>query len=178
MLVAIIAACEVVFWVVLALGLLVRYGLKLRKTSNVLLAGVPLIDVILLAVTVADLADGATATTAHGLAAVYIGVSLAFGHQIIQWADGWVGHRFGGAPRPAPKPKTGRAHAVRELRQWGRHVFAWAIGCGLLGLAILAVGDSARTEALGDVAGLWTIILVIDGLISVSYSLFPRPSRS
>ena len=33
MLIAIIAACEVAFWVVLVLGLLVRYGLKLRNSG-------------------------------------------------------------------------------------------------------------------------------------------------
>ncbi|MEO5874431.1 MAG: hypothetical protein ABIS86_06285 [Streptosporangiaceae bacterium] len=178
MLVAIIAACEVAFWVVLGLGLLVRYGLRRRGTSAVLLASVPLIDVVLLAVTVLDLGRGATATVAHGLAAVYLGVSVAFGPQIIERADSWAAHRFDGAPRPGRRPRTGRAHANRELRQLGRHALAWAIGCGLLGLAILVVGDAARTEALGRVAGLWTVVLVVDALISVSYTVWPRPTRT
>ncbi len=34
-----------------------------------------------------DLYNGATATIVHGIAAVYIGGSLAFGKSMIQWAD-------------------------------------------------------------------------------------------
>ena len=44
----------------------------------------------------------------------------------------------------------------------------------LLGLGVLAVGDLERTEALLNVAALWTLILAIDFLISFSYSLRPR----
>jgi hypothetical protein len=44
---------------------------------------------------------------------------------------------------------------------------------------VLAVGDVDRTEALLNVAALWTLILAIDFLISFSYALWPRePSKS
>ena len=55
-------------------------------TSSVLLLCVPLIDVVLLAATVLDLQRGASASFAHGLAAAYIGFTVAFGGVTIQWA--------------------------------------------------------------------------------------------
>ena len=64
-----------------------------------------------------------------------------------------------------------------ERRAWLRHVVAWAVGCALIGLAVVLVGDPSRTEALAGVAGVWTIVLVIDGVISLSYTLSPRKPK-
>ena len=46
------------------------------------MVGVPLLDLVLLAATVLDLRAGSTATFVHGLAAAYIGFSVAFGRSI------------------------------------------------------------------------------------------------
>lgn len=54
-----IVACEIGFWLVLLAGLLARYMLRRRRLGAVLLAGVPLIDIVLLALTVVDLRQGA-----------------------------------------------------------------------------------------------------------------------
>ncbi len=87
MLIAIIVFCEIGFWVVLGAGLVARYLLGRRTLGAVLLAAVPLVDLVLLVATVVDLSNGATADFTHGLAAAYIGFSVAFGHSIIRWAD-------------------------------------------------------------------------------------------
>ncbi|WP_407342151.1 hypothetical protein [Pengzhenrongella phosphoraccumulans] len=87
MLVAVIAACEVGFWVLLGAGLVARYALRRPRLGAALLVGVPLVDLVLLAATVLDLRAGSTATFVHGLAAAYIGFSVAFGHSTIRWAD-------------------------------------------------------------------------------------------
>lgn len=102
---------------------------------------------MLLGATVIDLLGGATAGVAHGLAAVYIGVSVAFGHRIIRWADVRFAHRFAGGPAPERPPRTGPAHARREREAWYRHLLAWTVGAALIGLALLLVGDLDRTEA-------------------------------
>ena len=140
-----------------------------------LLIATPLVDVVLLAATIADLRGGATATVAHSLAAVYIGVSVAFGHAMVRWADVRFAHRFAGGPAPVPAPRTGRAHAARERRGWLRHLLAWAVGASLLLAGVAVVGDAARTEALLQTAGVWTLVLAIDFLVSFSYTLHPRP---
>ncbi|GAB3671883.1 hypothetical protein GCM10027589_41180 [Actinocorallia lasiicapitis] len=177
MLVAVIVACEIGFWLVLALGLLVRYGLRNARLGGALLLLVPVVDVVLLAVTAADLRDGGEIGVAHGLAAVYLGVSAGFGHQIDRRMDGWAAHRFDGAPRPAARPKHGRARAVYEAGQWARHLLAWAVGCGLLALAVWYVGDAERTAALRGIIGMWTLVLVVDGAISASYALAPKRAK-
>jgi hypothetical protein len=85
--------------------------------------------------------------------------------------------RFAGGAAPQKPPRTGRAHAARERREWLRHLLAWATGTALLGLGILVVGDLDRTQALAGMAALWTLILAIDFVISFSYTLFPRPAK-
>ena len=54
MLVVAIVACEIGFWVLLALGLIVRYALRWPRTSVVLLASVPVVDLVLLVLTTID----------------------------------------------------------------------------------------------------------------------------
>src|ERR1700754_2822344 len=148
MLIAIIVACEVGFWAVLAAGLVARYLLDRRRLSSVLLACVPLVDVVLLIATVIDLSGGATADFKHGLAAAYIGFSVAFGHSMIGWADQSFAHRFAGGPPPWRPPRGGRARARYEWREFGKASLAWAVSCALLLAAIAIVRDADRTEAL------------------------------
>lgn len=148
MIVAVIVACEVGFWVVLAAGLLARYGLRWPRTSVVLLTCVPLVDLVLLAATVADLRGGATASAAHGLAAAYLGFSVAFGHRTIQALDQRVAHRFAGGPAPLRAPSDGVQRVRYEWQQWRRAALAWAVACTLLVAAIALVGDASRTTEL------------------------------
>ena len=122
--IALIVACEVGFWLLLGAGLAARYLLRARALSTALLLAVPLVDVVLLAATVIDLRRGGAAGLSHGLAAVYLGVSVAYGHQLVRWADQRFAHRFAGGPAPVRPPRTGRAHAARERRRWLRHALA------------------------------------------------------
>jgi hypothetical protein len=177
MLLGVIVACEIGFWAFLLAGLVARYLLRWPRTSLTLLACAPLVDLVLLVVATLDLRNGGQATTAHGLAAVYIGVSVGFGGRMIDCADERFAHRFAAGPKPAPKPRYGVAHAARERSAWYRHLLAWAVGCALLGLAILLIGDPDRTAALRHVATLWTVVLVIDFAISFSYTISPRRPR-
>lgn len=171
---AVIVACEIGFWVLLAAGLLARYVLRASGLSTVLLVGVPLADVVLLVVSVIDLRGGGEAGFEHGLAAVYLGVSVAFGHQMVGWADQRFAHRFAGGPPPVRPPRSGRAHAAHLRGQWVRHLLAYGIAVVVLGVFSLLVGDPHRTAALWSVLWPWTIVVVVDFLISFSYSLRPR----
>lgn len=178
MLLLVIAACEVGFWVLLVAGLVSRYLLRLRRVGLVLLACVPLVDLVLLAASVVDLHRGGTPAFRHSLAAIFIGCSVGFGHQTIAWADRWAAHRLAGAPRPPKPPKRGRARALRERQGWYRHLLAWAVGSALMGLGALLAGGVERSGAMLQPAVLWTIVVVIDGLVSFSYSLDRRPAET
>jgi hypothetical protein len=178
MIYAAIVACEVGFWVVLLAGLATRYGLRRPRLGGALLACVPLVDLALLIFSAVDLRRGGPAGTGHGLAAVYLGVTVAYGHRMVRWADGWFAHRYAGAPRPPRAPRAGASHAHREREGWRRHLLAWAVGCALLLAGVASVGDLERTQALLGIAAGWTVVLGIDFLISFSYTLFPRRSRA
>lgn len=144
-----IVACEIGFWLVLLAGLLARYMLRRRRLGAVLLAGVPLIDIVLLALTVVDLRQGARPEFAHGLAAVYLGFSLVFGAAMVRWADVRVAHRFAGGPPPPPKPHSGTwPRARREWREFARACVAVAVTAGLLLGAIALVGGDTDTTPL------------------------------
>lgn len=177
MLIAVIVTCEVLFWVLVFAGLATRYLLRRPRLGGWLLVAAPLVDLVLLAATVLDLRGGATATTAHALAAVYLGVSVGFGHSMVRWADARFAHRYAGGPAPAPAPRTGRAHAARERRGFARHLVAFAVGAGLLGLAVLVIGDPSRTEALTQTLRLWALVVAVDAVISLSYTVRPRPTE-
>ena len=174
MLIALVVVAEVAFWLILFSGLAIRYPLRRPRLGLVLLVATPLVDLALLAATTLDLRRGGEAALPHGLAAVYLGVSAAWGRRMIDWADARFAHRFAGGPPPERPPRTGRRHAARERREWLRHLTAWATGTALLGLGVLVVGDLERTEALVNVAVLWSLVLAVDFLISFSYTVWPR----
>ena len=179
MLIALIVGAEIAFWLILFSGLAVRYLLGRPRMGMALLVATPLVDLALLAAATFDLRRGGDAALPHALAAVYVGVSVAWGKRMVDWADARFVQRFAGGPSPEPPPRTGPQHAARQRREWLRHLAAWSTGTALLGLGVLAVGDLERTEALLNVAALWTLILAIDFLISFSYALWPRqPSET
>ncbi|WP_248959666.1 hypothetical protein [Sphaerisporangium perillae] len=177
MILAVIVGCEIGFWVLLALGLLARYALRARRLGGALLLCVPLVDVVLLVATVADLRTGGSATYSHGLAAAYIAYSVVFGHRTLRWADEVAAHRLAGGPPPRKPPAGGMARAGYEWAIWLRIVLAYGIACALLGITIWAIGDPSRTEALSaSMAGL-AKIPAIALLWPLSYTLFPKKPR-
>lgn len=134
----------------------------------------PLIDLFLLIFTVFDLKNGAVANTFHGLAAVYIGVSLVYGRRMIKWADQQYAYRFAGGEKPVKREKFGKERAIEERQGWYRHFLSWLIGASLLALLIIYVNNLEQTFALLHVLFGWTLVLVIDFLISFSYTVFPK----
>lgn len=173
MIVGLIIACEVGFWVLLAAGLAVRYLLKWRRTSVALLLCEPLLEVVLFVVTAVDLENGAKPSWGHGLAALYIGFTIAYGHYTIRWLDGHAAHRLAGAPKPVGPPRYGLARARHEGRLWLRTLLAAAITCALLQGAIWYVDD-------GDTSSLrafqWAALrtLGIHGIVALTYLVRPK----
>ncbi|MGH3613184.1 MAG: hypothetical protein ACRDRK_11445 [Pseudonocardia sp.] len=131
-LVLLIGACEVGFWVLVVAGLVARYLLRASRLSTVLLIGVPIVDVVLVVASLADLTGGSPPGLAHGLAAVYLGFTVAFGHSLIRWADARFAHRYAGGPTPPKPPRYGTAKVVHEWREWGKLALAWGIAVGVL----------------------------------------------
>ncbi|MCP3027360.1 hypothetical protein [Halobacillus sp. A5] len=168
-----IVACEIGFWIVIGLGLVMRYVFNQKKLGLFLLALTPVIDLVLLVTTTVDLYHGSTATMAHAIAAVYIGVSIAFGKSMIEWAD--VRFQYYITKQgPRPTKRTGMDYAKHYLKSWGQHVLAYVIGAVLLIILIYFVSEPAQTEALEGALRLWTVVLVIDLLIAISNFIWPK----
>jgi hypothetical protein len=161
-LVAAIVACEIGFWVVLGAGLVARYVLRRPRLGGWLLVGVPVVDLVLLVLTVLDLRRGGAAELAHGLAAVYLGFSVAFGHGLVRWADVRFAHRFAGGPPPEPKPRSGtRERLRREWQDFGRASVAAGVSAVLLLGLVALVGDRGETGALWEWIPRLGLVLVI-----------------
>ena len=142
-----IIGCEVAFWLVLLLGLVARYLLHREALSRWFLLSLPVIDILLIVFTALDLRSGTTATTAHGLAAVYVGFTIAFGSIVVRWADMHFAHRFASGPAPAEAP-TGWKAVRFDFELWLRCIAAWIIAFALIEALIAYLGNDAVTQPL------------------------------
>ena len=171
-----IVICEILFWVFIASGLAARYIGKKEKLGFVLLAMTPVVDLVLLGLTGFDLYRGSTATMAHGIAAIYIGVSVAYGKSMIRWADDQFCFYIL-KTKKKPAKKAGLAFAKHDFLNWLRHLFAFILGSGLLLLLTIWIGDAERTEVFQQILRLWALVVGLDLLITLSYFIWPRPAR-
>lgn len=172
MILALIITCEIGFWVAIVGGLTARYLLRARRLGAALLVCAPLIDVVLLVAVVAHLSDGAAASWHHGLAALYIGVSLAYGRRMIAWADIRFARRFAGGPPPTKL--TGWSYTKKCWGDVLRTLGAVAIAAGILALITWWVGDPTRTQTLTEWYGVLGIVLAIELIWAGSYTIWPR----
>lgn len=157
--VAVIVGCEIALWVVLFLGLAVRYLLRLKRTSSVILALIPLIDVVLLVAVAIDMSRGAELGWVHIAAAYYLGVSVAFGPALVRYVDVRFAHRFAGGPPPQPKPRYGAAKHRALWQEWYRVVAAAAIASAVSLALILFFADPRGQEMLWwSIGRAWFIV--------------------
>ncbi|MEZ5501046.1 MAG: hypothetical protein R3E77_16640 [Steroidobacteraceae bacterium] len=145
MLYALIVGCEIGFWIILLLALALRYLHRNEPVSRALLLCLPLIDVFLLVFTALDLRAGSTSTFAHGLAAAYIGFTIAFGGLVVQWADAHFAHLFVDGPKPERAPTRGWDLVHYDLGLWVRCIIACIVTVALIEVLARFVdnGDAA-----------------------------------
>jgi hypothetical protein len=143
-----ILGCEVAFWLILLLSLVARYLLHRGALSRSLLLSLPFVDVLLLAFTALDLRAGTTATVAHGLAAVYVGFTIAFGSVAVRWADAHFAYRFASGAVPAAAPATGWKAVRFDFELWLRCIAGWIVAFALLEAMVALVGNDAVTQPL------------------------------
>lgn len=167
MLYAVIVASEIAFWSLLVAGLYVRYAHDRPRAGAALLLAAASTDLVVLVVAALDLAGGAEAQSSHVFAALAIAYSVVYARHLVGIADRFVLRRLGRPVAERPKPPK----AVRERAGWYRHARMWALGVPLLG-AFYVLADQG--DALLAAAGIWTAILVIDFIVSFSYSVRDR----
>lgn len=172
MILAIIITCEVGFWVLILFGLVARYPLKMHDLGLVLLALTPVVDIVLLAATAVDLSRGSTATIFHGLAAIYLGFSVAYGHKMIKWADSHFAYRF--AAGPTPRKRYGADYMSECWRDAARTLLAAAIAAGVLWGLIVISGDPAHSSALEGMFRILGLIVAVELIWATGYTIWPK----
>lgn len=172
MILAAVVACEIAFWVVILGGLTARYLLRRPRLGVVLLAAAPVIDVALLVLATSDLLNGATASWQHGLAAIYVGVSVAYGRRMVIWTDTRYKYRFAGGE--APERLVGARYTAKCWRDAILTTLAVGIAGAILGVTIWIVDDSSRTEALSGFFNILGVLVVIDVVWALSYTIWPK----
>lgn len=172
MIIAVIVSCEIGFWVAILIGLIARYPLRRPRAGLVVLACVPLIDLVLLVATAVNLRSGATAGVEHGLAALYIGFSVAYGHRMIAWADVRFAYRFAGGA--APRRRFGAAYTRHCWGDVARTSLAALIAGGLTAGLVWWVEDPVRTRALNDNYRWLALVLAVDLIWAISTVIWPR----
>ena len=171
-----IIACEIGFWVLIALGLLARYPLGRPRLGLVLLALTPVVDVALLVFTVIDLRSGGQPGLAHGLAALYLGFSVVFGKRAIAWAD--RAYRLKVRGEDVAEPDAG-SKARKEWVDFGRAIVAAGIAAAVLELCVVIAGGGPEAQALREWyprLGLVLTIWFVTGPLWVMLS--PRERRA
>ena len=172
MILAAIVVCEVAFWIAILSGFIVRYLLGRPRLGAGLLFLAPVIDVALLGLVAVDLLGGGTASLQHGLAAIYIGVSVAYGRRIVAWADVRFKYRFAGGP--APERLSGSRYTAKCWRDVLLTGLAVSIAATILGAIILLVDDAERTSAISGHFGILELIFAIELIWALSYTIWPK----
>lgn len=172
--IAAIVAAEVAFWVLLLAGLALRYLARARHLSALVLFAVPLVDLALLILVAVDVMGGAPPTRPHAFAALYLGITVAFGHHIIQRTDAWFRHRFAGGPKPLKAPKGSTAEVRAIWAEWFRVVFASTIGATCL-LVMIAVEGWHIPSSVEDAAShpYWATLLLLPIITAVWFLAGP-----
>ncbi|MFJ8626708.1 hypothetical protein ACIRD3_28265 [Kitasatospora sp. NPDC093550] len=174
MIVTLIVAAEISWWIVLGLALSARYLLRWRRTSTVLLLGLPAVDLALYALTVVDLRGGAEASWTHALAASYAGFSVGYGPSLVRWADRHFLHRFAGGPKPLPAPKYGPERTRYEWQIAGRTVVSAAITLSLITLLVPLSAGSAHFGTFAQWYWRLGIAAVVNVVVAACYSRWPK----
>lgn len=164
----VIIGCEIGFWVLVFGGLSVRYLLRAPGLSRLILLLVPVLDLVLLGAVALDIHSGAQVSTVHRVAGIYLGVTVAFGHSLIRWADARFAHWFADGPPPPKTPKRGPAAVRNEWTNFGR----WLVGAAIAAAAVLLLSvsvadDQQRADLMGifPMLGLVTAIWLVSGPI-------------
>lgn len=110
-----IIACEIGFWVLVIGGLAIRYILRLRRTSTVMLSLLPVLDVLLLIAVTIDIHGGGEIGSAHRLVGIYLGWTVMFAHSTVSALDVRFAHKFAGGPPPVKRPKSGPEAFAHEM---------------------------------------------------------------
>ncbi|PZE67523.1 hypothetical protein [Curtobacterium sp. MCBD17_021] len=175
--IVLIVACEVGFWVAVLGGLTLRSVAGMPRTGAAVLLLAPVLDAVLLVATAIDLRAGGAATWEHGLAALYIGFSVTYGHRMMRWADRHLARIRTGQALPA-KP-VGWAHTRKCWGDVVRTTLAAVLSAAVLGGLIAWGGPgTAGVEPLLGWFPVLGVVVAVELLWALGYTVWPKRATS
>ncbi|MBB6097286.1 hypothetical protein HNR42_000700 [Deinobacterium chartae] len=178
---ALFAVMEGFFWLMLLAALISRYWFGLHRLSLVFVGAFVLNDLGLLLLAYLDYRETGEFSTYQIVMLAIVLYALTLGKGDFNKLDAWAKRtvaRLKGQAAPtdtaAPRRLSGREHARAERQGFIKHLAVFAVVQGLLWIAVGVLPDSELLLNLKRAAAIWTVLLVVDFIISFSYTLFPR----
>lgn len=191
---------EVVFWVSLLGFFVLRYALGREKESKYFILAWLLSDVWLLVLGFLDYRRTGEIGTFQIVIVIVLLYALTFGRSDMKKLDRWVKRQIrkwkGEAPEEGEGQErlTGMRYAVSQGREFAMHLAMYAAVILILSFflpfrgfdGLISSGGFGDTlghlieEGLfadpvaGKITGIWTLILIIDLAITLSYFILPR----
>lgn len=194
---------EVVFWLTLIGFLVLRYYFELTKWSKWLVFIFILNDLWLVAIGTIDYFYTGKMEKFQFIIIIFVLYALTFGKKDFLRLDQYIRHKVAkwkGLTVPedhVKEPKLfGYAHAWKETKFLAIHLVLYIVAlmiCFILfGLSVsldqwieqvgekFEAGDIGlfRNETANQICTVWTFILVIDLIVTISYWLFPKKEKS
>ena len=189
---------EVLFWVLTVVFVILRYWLRLEKVSLVFLVLVVTNELFAAGLAILDYARTGVVGEFQIVMAAFIVYAATVGKQDFKRLDAylqrtvarWRGERT--TPEPASSANTmhkeagspDREHARKERRGFYEHLLVFVVGQAILftiGESWLAAqfggGATEKPSGLMAAGRIWCVVLLVDGIWSLSYTFFPRQAR-
>ncbi len=186
---------EVVFWLTLSTFFILRYIFRLKKASIFVLPIFLINEIFIAFLAYMDYQYTGEFSAYQLIIIILILYSLTFGKKDFQRLDYWIQKQIASwRGEPAPQPSTdqkelyGWAYAMKVFKEWVLHLFIYLLVLTVLAFTIgisnewldnpmLALEQGVpplHNEQASRVYSVWTIILIIDTIITFSYFIFPK----
>ncbi|MDL4841226.1 hypothetical protein [Aquibacillus rhizosphaerae] len=191
---------EIVFWLTIIGFLIARYLFNIEKWSKYFIVIWLLSDVGLLFIGILDYRNTGRFDTFQVIITVFLIYAFTFGKKDFKKLDRlikrkimqWKGEEL--EPEGQDEQLYGMKYAIHELKGFGLHIAFFSIITLVLAFfydlrdlqTLFSSGELISNliekglfddEVVGRVTGVWTLVLVIDGIITLSYFIFPQKKK-
>lgn len=194
----ILITAEVLFWVFSISFLIVRYWFQLNRLSLIFLVLFIVNDLFILSLAVLDYMRTGEFSNYQLIIAAILIYALTYGKKDFKKLDAYLKGKVKQWKNPSRytdqktrtqietshkggnKPANGSLdweHARKERKNWFKHLLIYAIAHGIYFLMKSFQWEVISFETLSNISSIWTIILVVDGVYSLSFTISPRKRK-
>lgn len=178
--VGLLIAAEALAWISILAALLFRYWFRLHKVSLIAFVIFLLNDLWILTIGVVDYLNSGAFSVFQFVVVAVILYGVTFGKQDFLRLDRAL-HRqvakWSNEPVPVfddelERSRYGAEHARRQRIEFFKHLVLYAIVHLVFWLTL-----GLEHEVVDKIHKVWTVVLIVDGAISLSYTLWPKKEK-